>query len=184
MSLATPNSVARTKPPRPIAATSGLMKFYAIVAAVQGVHVIEHIVQLIQVYGFGVASERAFGLLGYIFNFSGTAEWMHLVFNAAYLATIYVLFVRLYELYEIGQIARWKFWTFAIGGAGLESWHMTEHIVIIYHVIRNHGCPCPGIGDQALNVSDIQLHFVYNTITYIAVVIPFIALRRRVPPPE
>ena len=31
---------------------------------------------------------------------------------------------------------------------------MTEHTVIIANVIRNDGCPCPGIGDRALDVSD------------------------------
>jgi hypothetical protein len=41
-----------------------------------------------------------------------------------------------------------------------------EHVVIISNVIENSGCPCPGIGDRALDVTDTQLHFVYNAIAY------------------
>jgi hypothetical protein len=44
---------------------------------------------------------------------------------------------------------------------------------VVYHVVNNHGGPCPGIGDQLLNVMDIQLHFGYNLITYSATVVPF-----------
>jgi hypothetical protein len=164
--------------PRSIADSGRFSGFYTVVVAVQGVHVIEHIIQLIQVYGFDVPSEKAFGLLGYVFNFSGTAEWMHLVFNTAYVLSLYLLVFGLYEMMLAGRVSKRLFRTFLFAGVGLETWHLTEHIVIIYRVIRNPGCPCPGIGDAALNVSDVQLHFVYNTITYAAVVAPFVSLRR------
>ena len=52
-------------------------------------------------------------------------------------------------------------------------------MVIMYHVINNRGCPCPGIGDRALNVSDTVLHFFYNTIAYTATVTPFVYVWRR-----
>jgi hypothetical protein len=148
------------------------------VLAVQGVHVIEHVLQLVQVYVFDVPSERAFGLLGYVFNVMGTAEWMHLVFNAAYLLSLYAILLAAHELVGPGHISRRVFGAFAVLGAGLETWHMTEHAVIIANVVRNDGCPCPGIGDRALNVSDVQLHFVYNTLTYGATVALFVAVRR------
>jgi hypothetical protein len=50
---------------------------------------------------------------------------------------------------------------------------LVEHIVIIANVIRHSGCPCPGIGDRALSLSDAILHFFYNTIADTATVIPF-----------
>src|SRR5512134_745082 len=46
------------------------------VVIVQGIHVIEHIIQLLQVFVFGVADDDAFGLLGYVFKFQGTEEWL------------------------------------------------------------------------------------------------------------
>ena len=61
------------------------------VVIVQGIHVIEHVIQLLQVFVFGVADDDAFGLLGYVFQFQGTEEWLHLVFNATYLLSLYLL---------------------------------------------------------------------------------------------
>ena len=60
-------------------------------------NIIEHVIQLVQVYVMGTAGDEAFGLLGLLF-------------------------------------------------------------------IHNHGCPCPGVGDAALRVSDTHLHFVDNAI--------------------
>ena len=71
-------------PPAPSAVRPWFFRFYAAVVVVQGVHVIEHVIQLVQVYVFGVPDDDALGLLGYVFAFQGTEEWLHLVFNAAY----------------------------------------------------------------------------------------------------
>jgi hypothetical protein len=66
---------------------------------------------------------------------------------------------------------------------------MVEHGVIISHVIANGGCPCPGIGDVALGVSDTVLHFFYNLVAYAGVVLAYIFVLRdrgylfRSPPP-
>jgi hypothetical protein len=65
------------------------------VVAVQGVHVFEHIVQLIQVFVLGIPDNKALGLLGYIFQFQGTEEWLHLVFNVTYLLALLLLVVPL-----------------------------------------------------------------------------------------
>ena len=55
---------------------------------------------------------------------------------------------------------------------------MVEHGVIISHVIANGGCPCPGIGDAALGVSDTILHFFYNAIAYAGIVYAYILVLR------
>jgi hypothetical protein len=143
------------------------------VVVVQGVHVVEHIIQLFQVYVFGVPDARALGVLGYFIQFNGTEEWLHLGFNFLYLTSLYVLVIGLREYVGAGIVPRWAWLTFAVAAAGIESWHMTEHIVIIANVIQNRGCPCPGIGDRALNLGDTVLHFFYNTIAYSATVVPF-----------
>jgi hypothetical protein len=52
--------------------------------------------------------------------------------------------------------------------------------VIISHVIANGGCPCPGIADSALGVSDTIVHFFYNLLSYGGVVVAYrLVLRRR-----
>jgi hypothetical protein len=50
---------------------------------------------------------------------------------------------------------------------------MVEHGVIISHVIANGGCPCPGIGDAALGVSDTVLHFFYNALAYSGILLAY-----------
>jgi hypothetical protein len=169
-SRAVPVSIGSSASPK-------LFRFFVIVVIVQGIHVVEHIVQLLQVTVFDVPSDRAFGLLGYVVNFNDTAEWLHLAFNASYLVSLYVLVVNFDRLIDT-TVPRWVFLVFLCGAAGIETWHMTEHVVIISHVIRNGGCPCPGIGDQALGVTDIQLHFAYNVLAYTATVVPFVFVTR------
>src|SRR5262245_2721114 len=108
------------------------------VVAVQGGHVVEHIIQLGQVYLVGIPDDQALGLLGYVFQFQGTEEWLHLVFNAAYLAALYLLVPPLRGLVP-DPVPFWAFAVFLVGAVGLESWHAVEHAVIIANVIANNG---------------------------------------------
>jgi hypothetical protein len=159
--------------PTPVAIRPWFFRFYAVVVAVQGVHVVEHIIQLVQVSVFDVPDDDALGLLGYVFAFHGTEEWLHLVFNVAYLTSLYVLLGPLHRLTKQGVVPAMWFTLFAFGVL-LESWHLVEHIVIIRNAISNGGgCPCPGIGDRALDVSDTELHFVYNLFAYAGTLAPF-----------
>ncbi|HWT22610.1 MAG TPA: hypothetical protein VN213_03810 [Solirubrobacteraceae bacterium] len=157
--------------PRTDALSERAFRFAAAVVAIQGVHVVEHVIQLAQVYVFGVADEDALGLLGYVIQFNGTEEWLHLGFNSLYLASLYALVVPFWRL-RPRALPVWAFALFA-GSVWLESWHVVEHAVIISRVIANAGCPCPGIGDAALGVSDTILHFAYNVVAYAGVVVAF-----------
>jgi hypothetical protein len=148
------------------------LPLFTAVVAIQGIHVFEHVVQLAQVYVFGVADDDALGFLGYVFEFQGTEEWLHLVFNSAYLLALYALVLPMRRRVS-SPIPFPAFAVFVGGAVGLETWHVVEHSVIIANVLRNDGCPCPGIGDAALGVTDTQLHFVYNAIAYAATVTPF-----------
>ena len=148
------------------------LPFFVGVVVVQGVHVFEHVIQLAQVYLLDVAEDDALGLLGYVFEFQGTEEWLHLAFNGTYLAALLLLVVPIWR-HAPAAIPRSAFAVYLVGAVGLESWHVVEHIVIISNVVTNGGCPCPGIGDRALGVTDTQLHFVYNAVAYVATVVPF-----------
>ena len=151
---------------------------FTAVVIIQGIHVIEHIIQLAQVYVFDVPDDEALGLLGYLFAIQGTEEWLHLVFNVSLLAALYILTIPLWR-----QVPRtvpvWAFAVFAGAAVGLETWHVVEHGVIISNVVQNGGCPCPGIGDRVLGVSDTVLHFVYNAIAYVGIVTAFWFVIRR-----
>jgi hypothetical protein len=167
-----------------LATAPSFARLYLVIIGVQGVHVIEHVIQLLQVYAFGVADDDALGLLGYVFQFNGTEEWLHLAFNAAYVASLYVVLIGLFGLWRMGALPGWSLGLYAGYAVGLESWHMVEHIVIIGNVLRNGGCPCPGIGDRALQVSDTQLHFVYNLLAYAGTLLPARAILSRRGPPR
>ncbi len=151
----------------------GLAVFFTTIVAIQGIHVIEHVIQLAQVFVFGVADDDAFGLLGYVFNFQGTEEWLHLVFNAWYLFALYAVGFALWRTGLLLRLPVWAVSVFIVLGLGLETWHVVEHAVIIGNVIQNGGCPCPGIGDRALGISDTVLHFGYNAVAFAGTVVLF-----------
>lgn len=145
--------------------------FMTVVVVVQGGHVVEHIVQLLQV-AVGVPDDRALGLLGYLIQFNGTEEWLHLGYNVIYLLALYALIVPLWRITP-AVLPAGAFWFFLAASVWVESFHMVEHGVIIRNVVANGGCPCPGIGDRALGVSDTILHFFYNLIAYAGIVVAY-----------
>src|SRR2546428_4926261 len=90
------------------------------VVVVQGIHVFEHVVQLIQVFVLRIPDEEALGLLGYVLQFQGTAEWLHLVFNLTYLSALLLLVVPLRGVVP-EAVPRWAYGAFLFG-VGLEGW--------------------------------------------------------------
>lgn len=181
------NAVAHRRAPRtPNSTDSASLAavpfiFMTVVVAIQGGHLVEHVVQLVQVFALGVADDDALGFLGYVVQFNGTEEWLHLAYNAAYLLALYALIIPLLRLTP-SVVPHWAFNAFIVASVFVETWHMVEHGVIISNVIENGGCPCPGIGDRALGVSDTVLHFVYNVIAYLGIAAAYVyVLRARFP---
>jgi hypothetical protein len=146
--------------------------FFGALVVIQGVHMFEHVVQLVQVTVFGVAEDDALGLLGYVLAIQGTEEWLHLGFNGSYLLGLLALVVPLWRRVP-AALPLSAFVVFA-AGVGLETWHGAEHGVIIANVLANDGCPCPGIVDSRTGLSDTYLHFAYNAAVYAAVVVTFV----------
>jgi hypothetical protein len=142
------------------------------VVVVQSVHMFEHVLQLIQVMVWHIPDDEALGLLGYVFQLQGTEEWLHLVFNLALLASLWILLGSIHAATP-SIVPKWAYLVYVIGAVGLETWHEVEHLVIISRVLLNHGCPCPGIGDAALGVTDTVLHFIYNAVVTSAILVPF-----------
>jgi hypothetical protein len=149
---------------------------YTAIVVVQGTHLFEHVVQLIQVFVLGIPDDRALGLLGYAFQFQGTEEWLHLAFNATFLLTLYLLIGFVRQLTP--SIVPASAFGYFLLGVSVETWHMAEHVVIIANVLANDGCPCPGILDPVLGVSDTILHFLYNAAVYALIMVPFWHLLR------
>jgi hypothetical protein len=156
--------------------------FYAAVVAIQGIHVVEHVIQLVQVFVLHVPEQKALGVLGLVFQFQGTEEWLHLAFNTSYVIALIVIAWGFFVSRAARSIVPgWALVVFLVVGVLLELWHLNEHIVIISHAIANNGCAfdgCPGILDQRLGVSDTVLHFFYNAIAYTGTITPFVFLLR------
>jgi hypothetical protein len=151
--------------------------FMTAVVLIQGGHVVEHVIQLVQVFVLAVPEEEALGLLGYVVQFNGTEEWLHLGYNSFYLLALYALILPLWRITP--AVLSWWGFAFYIGASvWIETWHIVEHGVIIANVIANQGCPCPGIGDVALGLSDTILHFVYNAIAYAGLVYAYLVVLR------
>jgi hypothetical protein len=140
---------------------------------------IEHVLQLLQVTVWNVPEDEALGLLGYVFRFQGTEEWLHLVFNLVLLTALWILLWPI-RAASPSLVPRWAYLWYLAGAVALETWHEVEHLVIISRVVRNDGCPCPGIGDAALGVTDTVLHFAYNAVVTSAMVAPFWYVARAV----
>jgi hypothetical protein len=166
----------------PARSTSALREpvfyFMTAVVVIQGGHLVEHFVQAVQVFVLGVPEDDALGLLGYVLQFNGTEEWLHLGYNALYLLSLYALIVPLWRITP-EVITKRAFWIFIAASVWIESWHMVEHGVIISHVIANGGCPCPGIGDVALGLSDTILHLIYNLIAYLGIAYVYVLVLRQ-----
>ena len=163
--------------PRTAALSPLAFRFLVVVVVVQGGHVIEHIVQALQVFVFGVPEDDALGLLGYVLQFNGTEEWLHLAFNSVYLLSLYALILPLWRITP-AVLPVWAFAVFLAASVWVETWHMVEHGVIISNVIANGGCPCPGIGDVALGLSDTILHLFYNGVAYAGVALALVFVLR------
>ena len=97
---------------------------------------------------------------------------MHLGYNVIYLLALYALIVPLWRITP-AVLPVGAFWFFLAASVWVETFHMVEHGVIIRNVVANGGCPCPGIGDRALGVSDTILHFFYNVIVYAGIVVAY-----------
>jgi hypothetical protein len=147
------------------------MVFFAALVVIQGVHMFEHVVQLLQVTVFDVAEDDALGLLGYVLAIQGTEEWLHLGFNGTYLLGLLALVVPLWR--RVPTLLPMSAFAIFAAGVALETWHGAEHAVIIANVLANDGCPCPGIVDSRAGISDTYLHFAYNAAVYAAVVATF-----------
>ena len=83
-SIAHPPSVRVTPATRTTGALSDrAFWFMSAVVAIQGGHVIEHMIQLVAGVRIRRAGGRSAGLLGYVLQFNGTEEWLHLGYNTS-----------------------------------------------------------------------------------------------------
>ena len=131
----------------------------------QGVHEMEHIVQVVQRGWLGIANGA--GMLGSVFD----VEPVHMVYNLLFLFLIAAVYAgcrrdrraipanpdRVMRLLQVSFV--------------FQIWHTTEHVVKMYQYFQTGLNGTPGILGYWFPV--VYLHFWYNTLLYIPIVIAF-----------
>lgn len=157
------------------AGTAALSWLFLLIIAIQGFHVIEHIVLVVQVQALGLGLDEAHGLLGARVNF----EWLHFSYNLSFLATLALL---------LAYGRRWSgapstptnAATLALAGAvGLQTYHVMEHTIRMVQYYTTDCSPCVGLIGQV--VPFIWPHLFFGLFAYLPLVAAYFAfgLHRR-----
>jgi hypothetical protein len=140
-----------------------------VVIAVQGFHVIEHAVQVFQVY---VAdAEQRSGLVGQHVD----TEWLHFAFNVTVLGGIaVVLWLARGDLLNRTDHAL----TWLLAGTAVQVWHVTEHVARVIQYVRTGLSPAPGIIGDDFGL--IWFHFGINVPVIVGLAMATLVITRSV----
>ena len=158
-----------------VAPTGVLSYLFLLVIGIQGFHVIEHIVLVVQVEALGMGLAEAHGLLGARVDF----EWLHFSYNSAFLGALILMLV--YGLRHREELAAATGLPgMALAGAvGLQTYHVAEHVIRIIQYYQTGCTPCVGLIGRV--VPFIWPHLFFGLIAYVPMVVCYFAygLHRR-----
>ncbi|ONI89788.1 hypothetical protein ALI22I_15025 [Saccharothrix sp. ALI-22-I] len=138
---------------------AGLYVFGFIVLA----HWAEHIVQAIQVFVLDWPRPEAGGVLGLVFPWLVTSEWLHYSYAIVMLIGFWVL-----RHGFTGRAKKW--WKIALW---IQVWHHLEHLLLLLQALTGSnlmGNPVPTSVAQLL-FPRIELHLFYNAIVFAPMVV-------------
>lgn len=128
-------------------------------------HWSEHLAQVYQVYILGWVPAKAGGILGLYFPILAQSEVLHIVYNGSMWLGLVLL------LRGMSDPAR-KWWLVTLV---LQSWHLFEHILLQYQYLTGNfffgATVQTGIGQ--LLVPRVELHFLYNLIVFIPMMVAY-----------
>jgi hypothetical protein len=142
--------------------------FYVLTVAQVG-HMIEHVVQMTQLRVLELPPDQAHGIVGIFDN-----EWVHFVWNNAVALVVLLLLVRF----------RHNLWLWLT--AAVSTWHGIEHVAIIWPYLTTGLRGAPGLLAQGgligggLPLSVVELHYYYNLLETVPLVLAFFAECKRV----
>jgi len=138
-------------------------------AVSQTAHLFEHIAQMVQIHVLHLSGASAQGIVGPL-----NIEWVHFSWNALILITLLVLLPRF----------RTNAWLIAV--TPLAVWHFVEHSVMIATYLQTGVSGTPGLLSSGgllfggLPISRPDLHFLYNLVETVPLLIAWIVEVRRV----
>lgn len=138
--------------------------------AVQSFHMLEHIVQLIQKFVLNISA--AHGLLGASLDF----EPVHFIYNIIYLSLIAIVWQSFRNTPVRNMKLIYGLLSFVLVS---QSWHFLEHIVKLQQHFVNGCLTCSGILGYYAN--PILLHFGYNMIVFVPLIIVYVILHYKLP---
>jgi hypothetical protein len=136
-----------------------------IFGAVVVLHWVEHVVQAVQIWAFGYAKPAARGLLGAVWPWLVSSEWLHYGFAVVMLAGLAVL------LSGFTGRAR-AFWIVALA---IQVWHLVEHQILFIQA-QSHtpwfGAKVPtSVLQQFWPMARPEIHLVYNMLVTIPMLV-------------
>ncbi len=139
-----------------------LALFYVLVITQFG-HVLEHVAQMVQIHLLGLTGPAARGVFGAL-----DIEWVHFLWNTWVLIAVVLLLARF-------RANPWLWVTLVLAG-----WHELEHVVIMAAYLTTHVAGAPGLLSKGgligggLPLSRPDLHFLYNLVETVPLVIAFV----------
>jgi hypothetical protein len=136
-------------------------------------HWAEHLTQAWQIWVLGRPRPQARGLLGGLFPWLITSEWLHYGYALVMLVALFLL-----RPGFAGAARAW--WTVALV---IQFWHHVEHLLLLIQAQLGHnffGKPVPTSVLQ-LAFSRVELHLFYNSIVFIPMVIAIYYHQRQAP---
>ena len=161
--------------------TRKLFSLLALAVAAQTGHYAEHVAQLIQIYGQGIAPAHAHGLLGSVFDF----EWVHFTYNVG----LELMLIGLWLAYRAAAKAR----TATVEPVGLslltglvlfQGYHSIEHFAKLYQYLfvplyQSGMPPTPGLVPLLTGWRIFLVHFWLNMVVWASMVAALWYLRPR-----
>ena len=131
----------------------------------QGIHEVEHIVQVVQRTVLGIA--KGAGMLGSAFDI----EPVHMVYNVAFLVLLGLVYSGCRR--DLGAIPHNadKVMLLLAASFVFQIWHSVEHVVKMYQYFQTGLNGTPGIFGYWIPV--VYLHLGYNTLLYMPIVAAF-----------
>jgi len=148
----------------------GWLAFFFILVVTQGAHVLEHVAQMVQIHLLGLSGIQAGGILGML-----NIEWVHFTWNSWVLICA-VLLVFLFPKNP------WL-WVLLV----ISVWHEIEHVSIMSVFLRTGHPGAPGLLARGgaigggLPLSRPDLHFFYNLLEELVLIIAYLYQIRRLP---
>src|SRR5256886_12050855 len=146
------------------------LAIFFILVVTQGAHVLEHVAQMVQIHLLGLSGLQARGIFGML-----DIEWVHFIWNSWVLLCA-VLLVFLFRKNP------WL-WVLLV----ISVWHEMEHVYIMSVFLHTGHIGAPGLLARGgaigggLPLSRPDLHFFYNFLEEIVLIIAYLYQIQRLP---